>query len=211
MNDASKLTEINILGDLFSKTGSESVFSRLVELMSDEIKAYVIYKLNGKYISDVDDICSEIFIKLFTKSGKYFSSDKGSYYCWALGVSKQLLCDFLREKSRSKNVLCYSNLGLTDDDICECCVDYERSETDKSYERFIVDEVMRLIYTLNDDIKNCLVLVFVKGYSINEASRILGIDNEIIRSRLSKGRRIIQKTILKTIPNAERPKLNKVK
>jgi RNA polymerase sigma-70 factor, ECF subfamily len=125
------------------------------------------------------DLLSETILSVYTNFDKIRNKDLFIYYLF--GTASRLFKKYLRKKKGFNN---YVNL-LSDES-------YEESKWDD------LDFLYYLLEQLPPDQKQTIILFEINGFSIKEISKIQGISETAIKSRLKRGREKLS-SILKKI------------
>lgn len=125
--------------------------------------------------AEAEDILQECFLDAFRRIGSY--SGEGSFGSWLKRIVVNRSLDSLR---RSKDFVPLDEVGTEIPDSGA-----EMTEEDFEYR---VEEVKRAILQMPEDFRVILSLVLFEGYDHDEISGILGITNQLSRTRYSRAR-----------------------
>lgn len=161
------------------KRGEEASYRELLSLYGDRLlKTCFLISKNER---EAEDLVQETFIKVF-KSIKKFKGNS-SLYTWMY----KILQNTIRDR--------YRNAIIT--------VPYEEYDSSEySLEEIIIDKENKLILRkyldeINIIYKQVLVLFYFEDFSIKEISDILDEKEGTIRSKLSRGRKILHDNLVK--------------
>lgn len=126
-----------------------------------------------------EDIVQDAFIKLY-RARKDFESDE-HIKNWLIRVTINLSLNALKRKKRYL---------LVDNE-------YINNIQDSSSEEKKNEELYNFVCSLKDRYKDVIILYYYQGYSIKEISKILGISESGVATRLDRARKIIKEKYLK--------------
>lgn len=121
--------------------------------------------------ADCEDAVQEAILKAFNKL--HTLKNEEYFKTWLIRI---LMNECYRLKSKKKISIPY-----------EDCINDLKSESEKDY-----GELYIAIKNLPKRISITMVLYYVEGYSIEEIKRILKIPSGTVKSRLSKGRKLLK-------------------
>ena len=138
-------------------------------------------------IEDIEEIIADTFFVLWKNYKKMDLDDKISNYL--IGVSKNILFNRLRKnkiKFNNVNLEDYKDIVKTKDDVEKL---YERQDKVKSIEN-IVDN-------MDKESKEIFILFYYEQRKIKEISKILGVSESKVKTRLHRIRKKIKKELEK--------------
>lgn len=138
-------------------------------------------------IEDIEEIITDTFFVLWKNYSKMDLDDKISNYL--IGVSKNILFNRLRKnkiKFNNVNLEDYKDIVKTKDDVEKL---YERQDKVKSIEN-IVDN-------MDKESKEIFILFYYEQRKIKEISKILGVSESKVKTRLHRIRKKIKKELEK--------------
>ncbi|WP_052345824.1 sigma-70 family RNA polymerase sigma factor [Paucisalibacillus sp. EB02] len=160
----------------------ESAIQQLMELYSEKV-----YLLAFSFIKDrgiAEDISQEVFLKAY----KYLNNFRGeaAVSSWIYRITVNTSKDFLKKKS-FKQVLLESSL----------LENFRKTEsTETSFLKTIRNEqLLQSILTLPMKYREVIVLHYFYDVKVNELSRVLNLNANTIKTRLSRGRDILKRKI----------------
>ena len=171
------------------KKGDKKAYEELVLQYQDRL-VYSVYKFLKDY-ELAQDIAQEAFVKAF-KNIEKFRGDS-SFYTWIYRIAINTAKNFLSSKARSSEVY--------DDEIMELKLS-ESAVTTENPENILEAEelrtkMMEAIQSLPDDIRTTLSLREFDGLSYEEIAKVQNCPIGTVRSRIHKGREILDKTFSK--------------
>lgn len=126
--------------------------------------------------ADADDVTQEAFLKLYTY-GKAFESDE-HIKAWLIRVTANSSKNLLKSNKR--------RLFVPLEEVKEI-----PAETDSE------NNLLSLIMKMNTDNRFVLYMHYYEGYSVKDISKILGINESAVTSRLYRGRKQLEKLLRK--------------
>ena len=171
------------------KKGDKKAYEVLVLQYQDRL-VFSVYKFLKDY-ELAQDIAQEAFVKAF-KNIEKFRGDS-SFYTWIYRIAINTAKNFLSSKSRKSEIY--------DDEIMELKLS-ESAVTSENPENILEAEELRsmmmdAIQDLPDDIRTTLSLREFDGLSYEEIAEVQNCPIGTVRSRIHKGREILDKTFSK--------------
>ena len=171
------------------KKGDKKAYEVLVLQYQDRL-VFSVYKFLKDY-ELAQDIAQEAFVKAF-KNIEKFRGDS-SFYTWIYRIAINTAKNFLSTKSRRSEVY--------DDEIMELKLS-ESAATSDNPENILEAEELRSIMMdaiqgLPDDIRSTLSLREFDGLSYEQIAEVQNCPIGTVRSRIHKGREILDKTFSK--------------
>ena len=171
------------------KKGDKKAYEVLVLQYQDRL-VFSVYKFLKDY-ELAQDIAQEAFVKAF-KNIEKFRGDS-SFYTWIYRIAINTAKNFLSSKSRKSEVY--------DDEIMELKLS-ESAVTSENPENILEAEELRSIMMvaiqgLPDDIRSTLSLREFDGLSYEQIAEVQNCPIGTVRSRIHKGREILDKTFSK--------------
>ena len=171
------------------KKGDKKAYEVLVLQYQDRL-VFSVYKFLKDY-ELAQDIAQEAFVKAF-KNIEKFRGDS-SFYTWIYRIAINTAKNFLSSKSRKSEIY--------DDEIMELKLS-ESAATSENPENILEAEelrsmMMEAIQGLPDDIRTTLSLREFDGLSYEEIAEVQNCPIGTVRSRIHKGREILDKTFSK--------------
>ena len=177
-------TDINVIN--LVKEGDKRAFDILVVKYQDRL-VYSVFK----YCKDLDlsqDIAQEAFVKAYRSIDK-FRGDS-SFYTWIYRIAINTAKNYFTNKSRGAEVY---NEDILDNALSDLSMDSENPETLLEADE-LKDAVMEAFQNLPDDIRSTLSLREYDGLSYEEIAKVQNCPIGTVRSRIFKGREIINET-----------------
>lgn len=143
----------------------EKEYNSIVDEYSDMI--FRIAYQNLFNIHDAEDVTQDVFLKLIKQKENFFN-DKEHLKSWLIRVTINRSIDFKKAFFRKNTVPLY-----------DIDIPFEPEEK----------ELLEEMYQLPRDYRNILYLYYYEGYTIKEIANILGIKQNTVNSRLTRGRK----------------------
>lgn len=161
------------------KRGKEEAYNELINTYGNKLLKTCFLIIKDE--KEAEDIVQETFIKVF----KHIKNFKGnsSIYTWIYKIAQNTIIDRYRN-----NIITipYEDYNDSEDNIEEIVIDKEN--------KAILKEELNKI---NFIYKQVLVLFYFDEFSIREISEILDEKEGTIKSKLSRGRKILGENLLK--------------
>lgn len=158
-----------------AQRGNKEAFNQLIVMHKDDLYRFAKSKL-GKNEEDICDVVQETIVTAYSSIGKL--KKRGSFKKWLLKILDNKCKDFFRDKYTHEEVSYESN---------EC-------------ENYIVDshidstlEFNDLMKGLNKKERKIILLYYEYNYNCNEIAKILDMNPNTVRSKLSRAREKILK------------------
>lgn len=144
---------------------------------------------------DADDLVQDTYMKAYRFWDKF--EEGSNCRAWLFKIMTNLFINNYRAKSRSPQIV---DLEDVDDDFLfghlsalGPAENPEKSFFDKVFD----DDVKAAIDELPDDFKMVIILSFLEGFSYQEIADISGLQIGTVKSRLHRGRKLLQKSLWK--------------
>ena len=165
-----KLRELLIL----AQTGDKESYRKFLEMVLPYISSMASKKVFEK--NDVSDVIQEILMSIHKSLGTYDS--KRAVMPWLTTISQRRIIDYIRKVSKRPELE-----GLTKDGD----VTFLKDETKVSLD---TSEVLK---HLPEDTQKAITLTKIEGHSTKEAADILGIKENALRTKISRGMTLLKK------------------
>jgi len=180
--------QINISADLL-KHGDKSEFVRLIDAFSDPIYRLAL-NITGN-TQDAEDILQETFIKVIRNVGSF--QGKSSIYTWVYRIAMNEAIEVLRKGKKIET-------SLDDDEDSEVSAPKEIRSWDLLPEEELMGaevktHLERAIKQLSEKLRVVFVLRDMQGLSIQETSQLLGVSEEVVKTRLLRARLTLRESL----------------
>lgn len=144
---------------------------------------------------DAEDLVQETFFKAYKYYDKF--EEGTNLKAWLYRIMKNTFINGYRKRQSQPPSSAFSNIEET----FESLVSDEASQQIKNPEEEFLDQVLdedvqRAIDDLREDYRMVILLVDLEGFSYKEAAEILEVPVGTVMSRLYRGRRVLEKTLL---------------
>jgi RNA polymerase sigma-70 factor (ECF subfamily) len=179
--------DINII-DLVKK-GDVKAFDILVVKYQDRL-VYSVYKFCNDFELS-QDIAQEAFVKAFRNINK-FRGDS-SFYTWIYRIAINTAKNYFSNKSRGAETY---NEDILDNALSDMSLNSDNPETLLAAEE-MKDAINQAFQDLPDEIRSTLSLREYDGLSYEEIAKVQNCPIGTVRSRIFKGRELINETFSK--------------
>lgn len=169
----------------------EAEFERIALVHLDTIYNFAL-QMTG-HVPDAEDLVQETFLKAY----RFFHQFQKDSNClaWLIKIMKNTYFNRFRQKAREP-VTVSSDAVRPDLDIAYSeSQDTAGSPEDKVFEKFLDDDIKQAIRALPEEFRLVVLLSDVEELRYKEIADILGCPIGTVRSRLSRGRRLLRKQL----------------
>ena len=179
--------DINIIN--LVKKGDSRAFDILVVKYQDRL-IYSVYKF-CKDLELSQDITQEAFVKAFRNIDKF--RGESSFYTWIYRIAINTAKNYFSNKSRGAETY---NEDILDNALSDMSLNSDNPETLLAAEE-MKDAVNQAFQNLPDEIRSTLSLREYDGLSYEEIAKVQNCPIGTVRSRIFKGRELINETFSK--------------
>ena len=141
---------------------------------------------------DADDLLQDTYMRAFRFFHKF---EKGTNCkAWLFRIMKNCYINKYRKNKKEPTKVDYEDVQNFYDSIKDEVVDPNDLEF-KVYSNLLDDELMTALNSLQDDYKTVVILCDLEGLSYEEIAEFLDCPIGTVRSRLHRGRKILQKRL----------------
>lgn len=173
---------------LLARGGDHAAFTRIVERTANTVCAIALAIVRNVQASE--DVAQETFVAAWSGLGRL--RNPSSFLPWLRQIARHHAHLWRRRHERE----------ILDDAALRDAVD-GRPPADRA---LIEDEERRMLVTvldeLPDDAREVLVLFYREGSSTKQVAALLGISDEAVRQRLSRGRAMVRAELLQRFERA---------
>ncbi len=142
-----------------------------------------MYGIICKIVKDdvtAEDVLQETFVKVWKNISSY-SEEKGSFFTWLLNITRYTAIDYLRSKQHKQKI---KNQNLGDNEYIEgnCYATEEQEFTG----------LKDIVAKLEPKYREVIDLVYFKGYTQDEVSKILSMPLGTVKTRARMGLQILR-------------------
>ena len=179
--------DINIIN--LVKKGDVRAFDILVVKYQDRL-VYSVFKF-CQYFELSQDITQEAFVKAFRNIDKF--RGESSFYTWIYRIAINTAKNYFSNKSRGAETY---NEDVLDGALSDLSLNSDNPETLLAAEE-MKDAVNQAFQNLPDEIRSTLSLREYDGLSYEEIAKVQNCPIGTVRSRIFKGRELINETFSK--------------
>lgn len=185
MDDATLIAQV--------QAGNEHANRFLIEKYKNLVWHLVLRMVDQQ--EDAEDLCQEIFLRIFRDIGKFRGESKLS--TWIGAIAYNMSITYLRKKGK--------NIMVSVDDYLPVAsgkpaVESADEALDKSSMKKIVH---RVIGSLPVQYRTVITLFYLEELSYKEIEEITGMPDGTIKSYLNRGRQAIREGVLRWIPDLQ--------
>jgi RNA polymerase sigma-70 factor (ECF subfamily) len=169
------MDEIAVIG--LVRDGTADAFSAIIDHYQEPIFRY-LYRLTGEY-QLAQDLAQDTFVKAYEEILK--TRDELNLKAWLYKIATNNAYKHFR---RAKLI---SFLPLDDGRAHSLT---ENGEPDNTTEQLAIREAIKSVPL---EMRNCLVLHLVEGFKYREIAETLGISEDAVRMRVSRGKEAFRK------------------
>jgi RNA polymerase sigma-70 factor (ECF subfamily) len=148
------------------------------------------YRFTGRK-EEAEDLTQEIFIRIYQNLGS-FRSDSGSLQHWILRVARNLVIDFYRQQKPFQNAIGSEEMETMNLQDHKTPTPFRRAQQAEA-SKFLKDGLS----TLDPELKDAIVLRYVRGLAYREIASILAVPEGTIKSRISRGRNQLARRLIR--------------
>ena len=181
------LTDEELIADL-QQTNNERAFEILVQRYKNPLTNYVF-----RFLGDFDacsDVVQETMIKFYRYKDNYSSVAKFS--TWIYTIAGNLArTEYRRRKRRS-----FLSINDYGEDHKVFDIPDESYSPDVMTDSGIKDEIIqKALLKVKEDFREVVILRDIEGMSYEEIAEITGLNEGTVKSRIFRGRKILQKLL----------------
>jgi RNA polymerase sigma-70 factor, ECF subfamily len=165
------------------RAGEKTAFADLVDMTSTKIYALALRMLNNE--QDAEDVLQETYLKAYRALPGF--EYRSSLYTWVFRIAANEALMMLRKRKNAAPMVEVDEEKEEDDSPLEivdwCCLpesEFLTAETKDELAKAAgqLSPVLRLVFLLRD----------VQGFSVSETAQILGINENVVKTRLVRAR-----------------------
>jgi len=144
---------------------------------------------------DVEDLCQEVFLRVFKDLGKFRGESKLS--TWIGTIAYNMSITYLRKKGK--------NIMVPVEDYSPVTTGMPAEESaDKAFDKNNMKKIVhRVIESLPVQYRTVITLFYLEELSYKEIEEITGMPEGTIKSYLNRGRQAIRERVIKLIPDIQ--------
>jgi len=173
---SSRVDELSIF---YKDNPSENNFTRLIleyrPIIRNNVQLFLRAKHRPMWI--VDDLSSEIELKIFNTIDKYFDPIIGNFESWAFALTRQYVIGALKNEYKNDEILLFDKCSEIEDLAQSSCL----------CDAYLLDEIKENIKSLDELTRKCIKLVFFENKNYEEAGKIVNMCPSAVWKRCRKG------------------------
>ncbi len=185
MDDATLIAQV--------QAGSKHANRFLIEKYKNLVWHMVLRMVSQQ--EDVEDLCQEVFLRVFKDIGKFRGESKLS--TWIGAIAYNISITYLRKKGKNLVVPVEDYTPVTAGMLSEDSAD---TAFDKNNMKKIVHQI---IESLPVQYRTVITLFYLEELSYKEIEEITGMPDGTIKSYLNRGRQTIRERIIKLVPDMQ--------
>jgi RNA polymerase sigma-70 factor (ECF subfamily) len=160
------------------RAGSVDAFAEIVEHYQVPIVRY-LYRLTGDY-ETAQDLAQETFIQAYNGILKTNSELRLKAWLYRIATNNA------RQYHRRRRLLSF----IPFDGLRKSGASKDENQSDSTGEEMAIREALRKVPA---DQRACLVLHYVEGFKYREIAETLGISEDAVRKRISRGKQVFRR------------------
>lgn len=150
------------------------------------------YKMTGNQL-DADDLLQETYLRAF----RFFDKFEQGTNCkaWLFRIMKNLFINKYRKNQKEPGKVDYGDVENFFDSIKSDRIDSTDLQ-EKVFSNLLDDDVLTALNSLQDDFKTVVILCDLEGLSYEEIAEFVQVPIGTVRSRLHRGRKLLQQKLL---------------
>lgn len=162
-----------------AKAGDREATTNLLKSVETSVFRTAYYFMGNEH--DARDATQDALVKIYTKLDTF--QEKAKFTTWVQRITANICMDKFRKKK--KNEISFDGAELTIQDDFNIEKDVEN--------RFMVEELIKHIINLPENIKSVMILRYLQEFSYQEIADTLDIPLNTVKSYLYRGRDQLQK------------------
>lgn len=149
------------------------------------------YKMLGNKL-DADDLVQDTFMRAY----RFFDTFESGTNCkaWLFRIMKNLFINRFRKEQKEAGRIDYGDIENFVDSIKSLCLDTNDLQQ-KIFSNLLDDEMTHALNSIQEDFKVVVILCDLEGLSYEEISDFLHCPVGTVRSRLHRGRKLLQEKL----------------
>jgi len=143
---------------------------------------------------EAKDLVQETFFKAYKSLHQF--QEGTSIKAWLFRILKNTFINLYRKRVREPEIVNYEKIEPFIDLLKDDKGDISIVAEDNILNKYMGDEITSALNNLPDDFKMVVLLSDLEGFSYQEVADIMDCPIGTVRSRLSRGRRMLQKNLL---------------
>ena len=177
------------------KKGEYSAFDLLVLKYQSRVIA-----ISTKYVKDIqlaEDVAQESFFKAYKSIDSF--REESAFYTWLYRITANTAINYLSSKKRKSELLEADVSNREGESIDIFDIPGGESPEDILNANSLREDIFKNMSNLPEEIRTAVTLREFEGLSYEEIAEILGCPLGTVRSRIFRGRELLQQTISEQI------------
>lgn len=191
-----------------AKSGDQDAFAQLVLAHQNKVYTLCVHLVSDR--QEAEDLAQEAFLKAWQNLDKF--QGESSFATWMHRLTTNLCLDFLRKKTRRKNISVAVSLDDEESGWSEPA-DHRQDPQQKLEQNERRQALSRALAELPEEHRRLLLMREVGGMSYQEIADALEVDLGTIKSRIARARERLRKILLRDgnffAPDASKDMKNK--
>jgi len=199
----SKLTEPEMLDVDFSESEDNFISGEELKVLNAEFEREAMphmnllqnyaYRMTNNQL-DADDLVQETYLRAY----RFFSKFEKGTNCkaWLFRIMKNLFINNYRKNQKQPGTVDYDEIENFYETIKSDRLDTNDLQ-EKVYANLLDDDLTDALNTLQDDFKTVVILCDIEGLSYEEIAEFVQCPIGTVRSRLHRGRKLLQISLYK--------------
>ena len=184
----------------------KAFFSQRVEENLDALYGVAV-RLTGRP-ADAEDLVAETVAKAWAAIGAL--EDRARFRPWAFRILRNCYISDYRKKAVRPTEAVYDELAEdAEDDVCSMLMgesddflNWWSNPERAFFDNLLGEQIMAAIDQLPESFRVTILMINVEGLTYDEAAEALGVPKGTVRSRMKRGRTILQKSLWKQARDA---------
>lgn len=171
------------------RRASKADFQEVALPLLDRIYRAARYLTKDK--SQAEDLVQETYLRAF----QHFSQFEPGTNCkaWLLTILRNLFASHYQQKKRRPEGVNWEQIEATYESLIARSSNGEKSDPESLLFAHVLDhEIERALKEISEEFRTAIILVDIEELSYEEAARVMACPVGTVRSRLSRGRRLLQ-------------------
>ena len=167
------------------KKGDIAAFGELIEMYQKHLFYFIWGKMKDR--DTALDLTHDTFLKVWKYRNSY--EEQGKFKSWLFRIASNLIKNYIKKHKR--NVPLYKNF------------EFEDTKQEDLEKNDLADKVKDVLYKIPEKYRLAVILRDIEGKSYKEIAEILEVAKGTVKSRISRGRKMIREKILSDSKNLE--------
>ncbi len=158
----------------------------------NKVRAYISSRVSNA--SDVDDLQSEVFLKIQNKASAY-EEEKAAVSTWIYTITHNAVIDYYRRSRVTESIDAVTEGELTPSQLIVA------DETDRELlKRETLKELAEALKTLSDEERQVIVYHYYDGLTLQEISKKIGFSYGQVKLRHASALKVMNRFFTKELP-----------